>query len=136
VAMAYDINKQNGNYLLLQQASDWWVLWRRTTDQLKVTPDQRVYCFSSVFAPPGLQTKLVHRWQHYNEKTGWETLSKAGFEVAGGRFDGYRGYTYKTGLIEGEWRVNVETENEKTIAVHRFSVRHSQSSPATVLLMY
>jgi len=136
VAVAYDVQKQNGHYLLTQQASPWWVLWRKTSDELMVTPEQRVYCFSSVFAPPGLQTKLVHRWQHYNEKTGWETRSKAGFEVAGGRYDGFRGYTYKTGLVEGDWRVSVETENEKTIAVHAFSVRHSQSKPQTVLLMY
>ena len=136
VAVAYEINKQDGGYLLQQQASPWWVLWRKTSDELNVTPGQRVYCFSSVFAPPGLQTKLVHRWQHYNEKTGWETLSKAGFEVAGGRYDGYRGYTYKTGLVEGDWRVSVETENEKTIAVHDFSVRHSQSKPQTILLKY
>lgn len=136
VVVAYDLNKQNGSYILKQQAAPFWKLWRKTSDDLKVQPGQRVYCFSSVFAPPGLETKLVHRWEHYNQKTGWQTLSKAGFELAGGRYGGFRGYTYKTGLVEGDWRVSVETENEKTIAVHKFSVTHTQTAPATVMLLY
>lgn len=136
VVVAYDLTKQNGNYLLKQQAAPWWKFWRTTSDNLQLIPGQRVYCFSSVFAPPGLETKLVHRWQHYNEKTGWQTLSTAKFELAGGRYGGFRGYTYKTGLIEGDWRVSVETENEKTIAVHTFSVTHTEISPAAVLLLY
>lgn len=136
VAVAYELNKTNGSYLLKQQASAWWVFWRKTSSDLEVMPGQRVYCFSSVFAPPGLQTRLIHRWQHYDKKEGWKTESRAGFSLAGGRYGGFRGYTYKSSLAEGDWRVSVETENEKTIAVYSFSVEHVQSAPATVVQLY
>lgn len=136
VAVAYDLSKVNGNYLLKQQASSWWVFWRKTSSDLEVMPGQRVYCFSSVFAPPGLQTRLIHRWQHYDKKEGWKTESKAGFSLAGGRYGGFRGYTYKSNLAKGDWRVSVETENEKTIAVYSFSVEHVQAAPATVVQLY
>jgi len=134
VAMAYELNKVDGQYMLKQQASPWWVLWRKTSDDLQLLPGQRVYCFSSIFAPPGLQTRLIHRWQHYNKKTGWQTQSKAGFSLSGGRYGGFRGYTYKSNLAEGDWRVSVETENEKTIAVYSFSVRHVQTTPPDVVV--
>ncbi|MFZ3088946.1 MAG: DUF2914 domain-containing protein, partial [Methylotenera sp.] len=51
-------------------------------------------------------------------------------------YDGFRGYTYKQNLAEGDWRVSVETENEKTIAVLTFSVRHVQAAPASVVQLY
>lgn len=136
VAVAYELNKVDGQYLLKQQAAPWWVLWRKTSDDLQLVPGQRVYCFSSVFAPPGLQTRLVHRWQRYDKKSGWQTQSKAGFSLSGGRYDGFRGYTYKSNLAEGDWRVSVETENEKTIAVYPFSVKHVDAAPDSVVRSY
>jgi MFS family permease len=133
VAVAYDLSKVNGNYLLKQQASSWWVFWRNSSNDLELLPGQRVYCFSSVFAPPGLQTKLYHRWQDYNKKSGWTTQSRAGFSISGGRYDGFRGYTYKSNLAEGDWRVSVETENEKTITVYPFSVKHVEAAPDSII---
>ena len=136
IAVGYELTKMDGNYQLTQQASPWWVLWRKTSDDLELVPGLRVYCFSSVFAPSGLQTRLYHRWQHYSKKTGWQTQSRVGFSLSGGRYDGFRGYTYKQNLAEGDWRVSVETENEKTIAVLTFSVRHVQAAPASVVQLY
>jgi len=136
VAVGYALEKVNGSYQLTQQASPWWVFWRKASDHLEITPGQRVYCFSSVFAPRGLQTRLFHRWQHYNKKTGWQTQSLVGFTLSGGRYNGFRGYTYKSNLAEGDWRVSVETENEKTIAVHPFSVQYTETAPVSVKQLY
>jgi len=136
VAIAYALNKVGNDYQLTQQASPWWVFWRKASDALEVTQGQRVYCFSSVFAPSGLKTKLYHRWEHYDKKQGWQTQSHIGFGLSGGRYNGFRGYTYKQNLAEGDWRVSVETENEKTIAVHSFSVVYVQTSAPTVTLLY
>jgi Protein of unknown function (DUF2914) len=122
MAMAYALEKVGGDYRLTQQASGWWVFWRKSSDDLEITPNQRVYCFSSVFAPAGLKTRLYHRWQIYTKKQGWVTTSHIGFSLNGGRYNGFRGYTYKQNLSAGDWRVSVETENEKTIAVHEFTI--------------
>lgn len=136
VAMAFELEKAGGQYKLSQQASSWWVFWRKTSDDLEMPAGQRVYCFSSIFAPPGLQAKLYHRWQHYDKKQGWVTLSRIGFSLSGGRYEGFRGYTYKSSLAEGEWRVSVETENEKTITVHNFTVHQVETAPQRVVLFY
>ena len=136
VVVAYELTKLDGNYQLTQQASNWWVFWRKTSDDLEVTAGQRVYCFSSVFAPSGLKTRLYHRWAYYDKKQGWQTQSRIGFGLSGGRYNGFRGYTYKQNLAEGDWRVSVETENEKTIAVHSFSVKYVQAATPRVLQLY
>ena len=83
---------------------------------------ERIYCVSAVFAPTGLTTRLYHRWSHYDNARGWVTFSHIGFDLAGGRKGGYRGYTWKRSLAPGEWKVTVETEDGRTVAVHRFEL--------------
>ena len=130
IAMAYSIEKVhnetgNAKYQLSQQASPWWKFWRKSSDDLEVIPNtgtaQRIYCFSTIFAPAGLKTKLFHDWQLHT-KQGWVLQSRASFTVSGGRYNGFRGYTYKSNPMAGDWRVVIKTENEKTIAIHNFTV--------------
>ncbi len=128
IAMAYDLKKVAANYQLTQQKSAWWVFWRKSSDDLEVLRGQRIYCFSSIFAPSGLKTKLFHNWQLHT-KNGWVTQSYAGFALNGGRNDGYRGYTYKSNVVAGDWRVRVENETNKTIAVHYFTVSTGAAQP-------
>ena len=127
IAMAYDMQKVGTHYQLSQQASNWWVFWRKTSDDLTVAPNQRVYCFSSIFAPKGLTTKLYHNWQIHTKK-GWVTQSRAGFSLSGGRYGGYRVYTFKSNITAGDWRVSIETEDGKTLAIHAFTVEVAEAS--------
>lgn len=136
IALGYALNKSESHYFLTQQASPWWVFWRNTSTDLQVRTGQRVYCFSSVFAPPGLKTKLFHRWQYHDSKKGWQTLSRAGFSLSGGRAGGFRGYTYKQGLQAGDWKVSVETENEKTITEITFHVTENQANLPHIIVPY
>lgn len=136
IVMAHTLTKLENSYQLTQQASKWWVIWRDTSDDLEVVSGQRIYCFSSVFAPSGLKTKLYHRWEFYDKSQGWQTQSRIGFSLSGGRYDGFRGYTYKQNLAAGDWRVSVETENEKTVAVHQFSVKYVETETARVLQLF
>ncbi len=123
IAVAYALTKTDGNYQLTQQPSAWWVFWRKTSNNLELAPGQRVYCISSIFAPSGLNAKLYHRWQFYDKKQGWQTRSRIGFTLAGGRYNGFRGYTYSQNLQAGDWRVAIETENQKTVANYDFSIK-------------
>lgn len=136
IAVGYTINKVDGNYQLSQQPAPWWMFWRNASNHLYVAPGQRVYCFSSIFAPKGLKARLYHVWQFHDKKKGWQTKSRVGFALSGGRFNGFRGYTYKTDLQAGEWRVNVETESDKTVAVQEFSVKVESSTLTPYLQVY
>lgn len=136
IAIAYDIKKVENQYYLTQQRTGWWALWSKTSNRLYLSPGQRVYCFSSIFAPTGLETRLFHDWQQHTVKHGWQSVSRVGFDVAGGRQEGYRGYTYKTNLSAGRWRVRVETENGKTIAIQPFVVREGSKPPQHIIFKY
>jgi len=136
VAVGMALKKAKGTYYLTQQAAPWWVFWRQYSNHLQITVGEPVYFLSSVFAPRGLQTRLFHDWQRFLPKQGWVTQSRIGFSLNGGRDGGYRGYTYKRNLADGEWRVMVQTETQKTIAIQRFTVKTVTQMPARVVLLY
>jgi Protein of unknown function (DUF2914) len=140
IAMAYNIEKANGEYQLSQPKSPWWIFWQKTSDDLEVSAGQRIYCFSTIFAPAGLKTKLFHDWQ-LRTKSGWLLQSRASYTVSGGRYNGFRGYTYKTNPAAGDWRVIIKTDNEKTIAVHyfmvsNFKVKEGLTAPQKIIQLY
>ena len=136
IAVGYALNKVNGNYQLSQPPSSWWVFWRKTSDDLQVVSGQRVYCFSSVFAPEGLKTRLYHLWQYYDQTKGWQTKSRVGFTLSGGREGGFRGYTFMQNLQAGEWRVKVVTEYDKTVAVQKFTIASEQCNLPPIVQVY
>ena len=117
-----NLEKRNGDMLLAVENAPWYKPWRLLSNDLHVPEGARVYCVSAVFAPRGISTTLYHRWEHYDEKRGWESTSRTGFGLSGGRNGGFRGYTYKQNIQAGEWRVKVETESGRTLTVYHFNL--------------
>jgi hypothetical protein len=122
IAVGHALERTAGEYRLQQELTPWWLFWRKTESEIHLAAGERIYCVSAIFAPTGLSTRLVHHWQYHDEKAGWQTRSRIGFSLAGGRQGGYRGYSFKQNLTPGEWRIAVETEDGRTVATHRFDL--------------
>ncbi len=90
---------------------------------------QVLYLYSAVFAPEGMELKVSHQWQKFNdEKKRWETVANIPFSVVGGRDIGYRWYTYYS-VSPGYWRVNVRTQKGQTIGRKNFYVFQKKGVP-------
>jgi hypothetical protein len=127
--VAHDVRKINNEYIVTYEKDQWYVFWRKHSINFHRQADQRVYVFTSVFAPTDLKKSISHRWKWYNPETGkWEVTDDLGFEVAGGRDQGFRGYTYKTNLKEGQWKVDVVTEEELVLGVVDFVIKNTTES--------
>ncbi len=124
--VAHDVRKTNNEYIVTYEKDQWYVFWRKHSINFHRQADQRVYVFTSVFAPTDLKKAIFHRWKRYNSETGkWEVTDDLGFEVAGGRNRGFRGYTYKNNLKEGQWKVDVITEEELVLGVVDFVIKNT-----------
>jgi MFS family permease len=99
--------------------------YKRFSDprQYQMPAGAPLYAFSSVFAPDGLTTQIVHEWEWYDEaKAKWVTETVIPFAITGGRANGYRGYSTKANLRNGLWRVDVETRDGRVISRVNFAV--------------
>lgn len=125
------LKRSDGNYTGLYEPSPWWQVWRDTNKTYTLGVGESAFCFSSVFAPTNLSVPIYHRWKKYDEVKGaWETQSLVTFPIAGGRDDGYRGYSVKSALTVGEWRCDVETKGGALIGRSDFEVVESGKAPA------
>lgn len=108
--VAQHIVKENGTYTVTYKDEGLLSVFDK---KIRYKENDSLFIFTSIFAPADLKKKVNHHWQWKNPRTQkWETSDKIKFEITGGREGGYRGYTYKTNMLEGKWKVDVTTDNE------------------------
>lgn len=89
-----------------------------------------VYAYSAIFSPTSLNINVIHEWQKYDdENKEWVDYGRLNLPVVGGRDNGFRTYSIKTGLTPGLWRVNVKTTGGQVIGRLRFEVIPVTSMP-------
>jgi hypothetical protein len=133
IAVGVNLEKVEGKYVLEEDKSPPFRYLRNIKKTVHMKPGQKVYCLSAVFAPAGLKTKLYHRWEYLDPKKGWQMVERIGFDLIGGRNNGFRGYTFKQNLKYGEWRVIVETEYERTITSEEFVLKSNDEPQKKIL---
>ncbi len=120
----HHIHKNTDQYVMRFEKGSWHQFWKKSDDTFHYATGDTVFCFASVFAPTKLDKNIIHHWQVYNEKQGkWLTTDRRSYRIVGGRDGGYRGYTYKRNLQEGEWRVDVETKEKSLLGRITFTIK-------------
>lgn len=121
--VAHDIQLKDNRYHITHERDNRSVFWRDHRKEFIYRPNERVYVFTSIFAPTDLTKSIIHRWNWYNPETEvWEFVEDIGYNITGGRDEGYRGYTYKSNVKEGLWQVEVITEEELVLGVIDFEI--------------
>jgi len=128
------VEKTNGSYHLTFEEGPWYDFWKES--DVIIRGEGPAYCFISVFAPVNLETTIYHHWQYRpfskrgtaNERP-FHTTDRIPIKISGGREAGYRSYTVKQHINPGEWKVTVETEDERVIGSIDFTVNPSEAEP-------
>jgi len=87
---------------------------------------ETVAVYTAIFAPGDLHTAIYHHWQH-KEDGKWVTKDKLSFGIFGGRKEGFRGYSIKTDVPPGKWRVDVETKRGQVLGRVHFRVEEGKT---------
>jgi hypothetical protein len=112
-----------GNYVGLSERASWYERYIAFSPPYRYTPTEPVYFYSAVFAPTALTAPIYHEWQYYDETKGaWTTTMRVSFPIFGGRENGYRGYSTKSAITPGRWRVLVKTERGQLIGKTAFTI--------------
>ena len=120
---AHQVKLKNNKYIVTYETDEWNVFWREHRLKFIYKPGENVYVFTSIFAPTDINKTIFHRWKWYNGNTQqWEVTDDIGFNITGGRDDGYRGYTFKNNIKKGLWEVEVITEEELILGVVNFEI--------------
>ena len=116
---------EDGGYFIQRESGMWYDVLFPTS--VRLMRGNSLYFYSAVFAPTRLNTRIVHHWQYFNEgQDKWVTVLRVDFPITGGRDGGYRGFSKKTNVEEGLWRVDVETERGGRIGRKTFRVQYGE----------
>ncbi len=127
------VTRVGTDYHLEAEQESWFAALFSYNTVFHSSAGQDAYVYSAVFAPSGLSTTIFHQWQRYDSAAGaWVTVTTQSFPINGGRDGGYRGYSVKSNLTPGKWRVNVTTQYGQLIGRVTFSVDDSPQTPALV----
>lgn len=112
-----------GGYTLSFEPQPWYEQYLSFNLIYHRATGEPVYVWTSVFAPAGLSTTILHEWQHYDTATrSWQTVAAVPFVIYGGRDSGYGGYSEIPNPQPGGWRVNVITQYGQMIGQIFFTV--------------
>lgn len=114
---------ENGDYQLKYEDGKWYEPFKDSDKTYHAVTGDNIFCFAQVFAPTKLKTEIYHAWEYYDEEKGaWIEHTRLSYSIAGGRGDGFRGYTLIKNYHDGKWRCSVETERGQVLGRETFSI--------------
>jgi len=120
--VAHALRKVDGHYEGTIESAG-WRFWRSSAKVFHRDAGERIYCFTSVFAPNGITTTIRHRWLRYDtQRKAWVDYGAIPIRISGGRRGGYRALSFKSNASAGQWRVIAEAESGAAIGILDFEV--------------
>ena len=127
IGVYQNVQRVGDGYMLTTDPQTIWeglIPWQT----VHLSANDRVYVYSSIYSPTDLDLIIYHQWEFYNPTTqSWEIQNRLSFSVAGGRSEGYRGYTYKTHPTLGRWRVSVQTARGQVLGRISFTIAANET---------
>ena len=126
----HDLERTSNGYTVLAEGES--VLQKLVPGQtIHTQAGSPVYVYSAIFAPADLNTTIVHHWQYYDEADRkWISKDELSFFISGGSDTGYRGYSVKSSVSEGRWRVDVETKRGQVLGRIPIRIKYVEDLPA------
>jgi hypothetical protein len=121
IGIYHKVEKSGGNYILTEERPR-WKFWQRGDQDFQAKPNDVIYAYFAISSPGRIQDQIRLRWMFKDPKLGWTSADAQNIAIRGGRGGGYRGFAFKRNYQEGQWRVQVETTDEREIGRLSFEV--------------
>ncbi len=121
ISIYRSVVKKDDTYRCQIRKPAWYKLNKSSERNFEFSAGDSVFCFTSIFAPTRLTKQVAHHWYR---KIGndWVRTDIIPYPILGGREGGYRGYTFKTKLNLGKWKVDLKTDDGKTLGSVSFRI--------------
>jgi hypothetical protein len=123
----HDVRRVPGGWELSQQQSR-WKLWQHADENFLERPGDKLYCFARIFAPRHFKDTINIVWFHYDEDKGWLLAHRLPLSVSASSNVGFATDAYLTEPMKGKWRVEIESQDGRTIGQLHFKVSDDPST--------
>lgn len=126
----HDVEKHQNKYVLTYTRPS-YKFWQKGDQTFLAQEGDRVYFFTSIFAPTELTHEVFVKWQQ-RQQDDWVTTDRIPIVIQGGREEGYRGFAFKENYSDGRWRVIVETQDERELGRLPFTITREHRKPERI----
>ena len=127
IGVYHAVERTKDEYRLSHERPAWRV-WHNGDQDFLAQPEDRVFVFFRVFSPTRFADEVRMRW-FLRQERGWVLQDTIPIKITGGRAEGFRGYGFKSKYQPGEWKVQIETTDEREIGRVYFTLEAVPASP-------
>lgn len=113
MGIAYDVAPRAGQ-LDISTLTPRWKVWAYGDQDFRARPGDKVHVYARIFAPRRFRDTLYVRWAFDDPRRGWVESDRIPLTIKGGERD-WRGWAYKRNYTPGDWRVTIETDDERAL---------------------
>ena len=117
----HDVQRAPGGRLLVHQRRD-WKFWHQGDQDFLEREGDRVYCFARIFAPSRFRDRIEIVWYRDEIEKGWIEIHRFPLTIAASGQRGFAADGYLTHPQPGHWRVEVQSEDRRTMGMLHFQV--------------
>lgn len=121
IGIYHRVEKIGDEYVRTEERP-WWKFWHRGDQDFYAKPGDLIYAYFAISSPGRIEDQIRLRWMFKDPRVGWQSADTQDIQIRGGRGDGYRGFAFKRNYQEGQWRVQVETRDDREIGRLSFQV--------------
>lgn len=106
-----------------------WRLWHHGDQKFLAQPGDKIYVYFRVFSPARFSDQVLMRWFWKDNTGNWKLQDSIPIKILGGREKGFRGYGMKSNYQPGDWKLQVETTDQREIGRIYFDVATAPEAP-------
>lgn len=124
VGVYHTIEKTSDGKYQLGHYKPWWKFWQNGDQSFFASDSDQVIVFFRLFAPRSFEEEIRLQWSRKNKSGDWEVQDNISIAIAGGRDLGFRGYGQKSHFLEGDWKTQVLTSDNREIGRIHFTIKN------------
>ena len=113
----------------LSHERPYWKIWHHGDQDFAAQPGDKIYVYFRIFSPARFSDQVLMRWYWKDQQGKWKLQDSIPIKIVGGREEGFRGYGLKSNYQPGDWKLQVETTDEREIGRVYFEVATVPSAP-------
>lgn len=113
----------------LSHERPYWKIWHHGDQDFAAQPGDKIYVYFRIFSPARFSDQVLMRWYWKDQRDKWKLQDSIPIKIVGGREEGFRGYGMKSNYQPGDWKLQVETADEREIGRVYFEVATVPPAP-------
>jgi hypothetical protein len=132
IGIYHDVQREPGGWRLFHQQAS-WKFWQNGDQDFLARRGDKLFCFARIFAPRHFHDGVSIVWFHHEPRQGFRLVHRLPLSVSASSAVGFGTDAYLTTPAPGDWRVEIQSQDGRTIGQLGFHVTADPSTEAREL---